>query len=109
MTRTHDVTIEREDAEVSHTVAVDEDEYVLEAALAAGIELPYSCRSGNCTTCVGELLEGAVDQGEGTALEPGQEDDGYALLCSAYPREDCRIRAGEGLQEELLGLDVDVF
>lgn len=103
------MTVEHEGADEIRTVEVDEDQYVLDAALEAGIDLPYSCRSGNCTTCVGELLDGAVDQSEGSALEPGQEEDGYVLLCSAYPREDCRVRAGEGLQEEMLGLDLDVF
>lgn len=109
MTRTHEITIDVEGDEETRTVEVAEDEYVLDEALEAGVDLPYSCRSGNCTTCVGELLSGEVDQSEGTALEPGQEEDGYALLCSSYPRDDCRVRAGEGLQEELLGLDLDVF
>lgn len=109
MTDTHEITIEHEGEDETHTVEVEADEYVLDAALEAGIELPFSCRSGNCTTCTGELLSGEVDQGEGTALEPDQREDGYVLLCSAYPRGDCRVRAGEGLQEELLGLDLDVF
>lgn len=109
MTDTHEITIERADEGETRTVEADAGEYVLEAALEAGIELPYSCRSGNCTTCVGELLVGDVDQSEGTALDADQREDGYVLLCSAYPRGDCRVRAGEGLQEELLGLDLDVF
>ena len=109
MTNTHEVTIEDEGAGETMTVEVAEDEYVLDAALEAGVDLPFSCRAGNCTTCVGELLSGAVDQSEGSALEPDQEGDGYVLLCSAYPEDDCRVRAGEGLQEEMLGLDLDVF
>ncbi|WP_254535326.1 2Fe-2S iron-sulfur cluster-binding protein [Halomarina litorea] len=102
---TYDVTIDWETGGTA-ALAVDDDEYVLDAAEAAGLDLPYSCREGNCTTCVGELVEGEVDQSEGMALEPDQREDGYALLCVSYPRSDCRVRAGEGLQEEALGLDL---
>lgn len=101
----YDVTIDREEG-VTTTVAIAPDEYVLDAAEEAGLDLPYSCREGNCTTCVGELVAGEVDQSEGMALEPDQREEGYALLCVSYPRSDCRIRAGEGLQEEALGLDL---
>ncbi|WP_227353138.1 2Fe-2S iron-sulfur cluster-binding protein [Haladaptatus salinisoli] len=109
MSREHEVTIDYEETDRTTTVTVAEDEYLLDAALDAGMELPYSCRSGNCTTCAGELREGGVDQSEGTALEPGQKDDGYALLCVSYPREDCEIRAGESVRDEMLGLDMDIF
>lgn len=88
------------------TVTVAEDEYLLDAGHGAGIDLPFSCRNGNCTSCVGELLEGKIDQSDGMALESDQKEDGYALLCSSYPRSDCRIRAGDGIQQELLGLDM---
>lgn len=101
---THEVAIEV-DGDV-HALDVREDEYVLDAALEAGLDLPYSCREGNCTTCTGELLAGAVDQTDGQALEPEDREEGYVLLCSATPQVACRIRAGEGVQAELLGLDL---
>lgn len=109
MTDVYEVTIRHEDASESRTIAVAEDEYILDAALHEGLDLPYSCRSGNCTTCAGELLEGEIDQSEGSALDPDQKAEGYALLCCSYPCDDCRIRAGDNVQQELLGLDVDVF
>ena len=109
MTNTHEVAIEHESGDETTTVEVARDEYVLDAALEAGVDLPFSCRAGNCTSCVAELLEGEVDGSEGTALDPGQKADGYVLLCSSYPEADCRVRAGDGLQEELLGLDLDAF
>jgi len=87
------------------TVAVGSDEYVLDAAERAGLELPHSCRNGMCTSCAGELLEGELDGREGTALTPEQEDDGYVLLCCSYPRADSEIRVGERVQDDLLGLD----
>ncbi|MGQ4557192.1 2Fe-2S iron-sulfur cluster-binding protein [Halobellus sp. GM3] len=77
---------------------VAEDRYILDCALEAGIDLPFSCREGNCTSCVGKVLEGEVDRG-GTALDLSEEDDGYALLCSSYAKSDCRIAVN--VQEDL--------
>lgn len=101
---TYNVVLEFEDEDYELDVAGDE--YVLDAGLDAGLDLPYSCRNGNCTTCTGELLDGAVDQSEGMALDRGDREDGYVLLCSACPRADCYVRAGEEIQQELLGLDL---
>lgn len=88
------------------TTEVAADEYLLDGAEASGLELPYSCRNGMCTSCAGELVEGEVDASEATGLSADEEDDGYVLLCSSYPRDDCEIRAGDHIQNELLGLDV---
>lgn len=100
----YDVTVEVDDE--THELTVGADEYILDAGLDAGLDLPFSCREGNCTTCTGELLEGAVDQSEGMALDAEDREAGYVLLCSAYPRTDCRVKGGEEVQEELLGLDL---
>lgn len=104
MSTDHEITLEF-DGDTT-TVTVSEDEYILDAGHEAGLDLPFSCRNGNCTSCVGELLDGDIDQSDGMALESDQKEDGYALLCSSYPREDCHIRAGEEIQRELLGLDM---
>lgn len=104
MSTDYDVTFEF-DGDTT-TVTVEEDEYILDAGHKAGLELPFSCRNGNCTSCVGELLAGDIDQSDGMALEEDQIEDGYALLCSSYPQSDCHIRAGEEIQQELLGLDL---
>jgi ferredoxin len=100
----HEVTIEF-DGE-THELDVDDEEYILDAGLDAGLDLPYSCREGNCTTCTGKLLEGEVDQSDGMALDKEDREDGYVLLCSSYPRDECHIQAGDEVQEEMLGLDI---
>ncbi|QLG48750.1 2Fe-2S iron-sulfur cluster-binding protein [Natrinema halophilum] len=100
----YDVTFHLENE--TKTVAVSPDEYVLDAAMRAGLDLPHSCRNGMCRRCTGKLLEGDLDGSEGTALTTEQETDGYVLLCCSYPRADCEIQVGERVQNDLLGLDV---
>lgn len=60
---------------------------VLDAALKAGIELPYSCRKGVCGTCAGRVLAGQV------ACPPASEatPEGQHLLCVCIPQSDLRI------------------
>lgn len=74
-----------------HQLTVPEDKTILSAAQAAGIDLPYSCSAGVCTTCAGQILEGSVDQSDGMGVSPELQAQGYALLCVAYPRSDVKI------------------
>jgi len=69
------------------------DETVLQAAIAAGIDYPYACASGNCATCVSTLRAGKVDMlphGD-AALSMAQRADGKVLACRARPRTDLDI------------------
>jgi ferredoxin len=68
-----------------------DDEYLLDVATAAGLELPYMCLQGWCTTCAGRLLAGKVDQSEARRFYPQDEAARFVLLCSAYARSDLRI------------------
>jgi ferredoxin len=68
-----------------------EDEYLLNTAAAAGLDLPYMCLQGWCTTCAGKILDGRVDQSEARRVYPQDAAAGYVLLCSAFPRSDLRI------------------
>ena len=86
---TYPVTFVTETREI-HTEAAD-DEYLLNAAGAAGLELPFMCLQGWCTTCAGKLLEGKVDQSEARRFYPQDAAAGFVLLCSAYARSDLRI------------------
>jgi ring-1,2-phenylacetyl-CoA epoxidase subunit PaaE len=58
---------------------------VLEAAEAAGLELPYSCRAGVCSTCRTRVARGAVTMMTNYALEPWEVEAGYVLCCQALP------------------------
>ncbi|KEP62730.1 UNVERIFIED_CONTAM: ferodoxin FD [Hammondia hammondi] len=86
----HRIKLQTPDGETKELECA-EDEYILDAAEAAGIELPYSCRGGSCSTCAGKLLKGSVDGSEQVYLDDAQQKKGYVLLCTAYPKEDCTI------------------
>jgi ring-1,2-phenylacetyl-CoA epoxidase subunit PaaE len=58
---------------------------ILEAGRAAGLDLPYSCKGGMCSTCRGKLLEGQVKMAKNYALEPHEVAAGYVLTCQSYP------------------------
>jgi ring-1,2-phenylacetyl-CoA epoxidase subunit PaaE len=58
---------------------------ILEAGRAAGIDLPFSCKGGMCSTCRGKLIEGQVRMAKNYALEPHEVAAGYVLTCQSFP------------------------
>lgn len=63
-------------------------EPILDAALRQGIELPYSCKGGVCSTCRCKIVEGEVDMDTNFALEDYEVARGFVLACQSYPMTD---------------------
>ena len=89
---TYQVRLINKKRKIDVTIPVEEDVYILDAAEDNDLELPYSCKAGACSSCVGKVVEGEVDQEDQSFLENEQMAKGFALLCTAYPRSDLTIK-----------------
>lgn len=89
MAKTYTVEIQHQGS--THILTVPDDQTILEVADAAGVNLPSSCTAGVCTTCAAQIRQGTVDQSEAMGIGLDAIEQGYVLLCVAYPRSDLKI------------------
>lgn len=67
----------------THHLGMGTQDKLLDVALAAGLDLPYSCKGGVCCTCRARVIEGRVEMEKNFTLEPWEIDKGFVLTCQA--------------------------
>jgi ferredoxin len=95
MATTYSVRLLSKEHNLDTTIQIPSDKFILEAAEDANIELPYSCRAGSCSTCLGKVVSGSVDQSDQSFLDEDQLQAGFVLTCVAYPTSDSTIATHE--------------
>lgn len=78
-----------------YTFSCRADQTVLEAAEDAGVDFPSSCGAGMCTVCAARIIEGSVDQAEAMGVTEELQEEGFTLLCVAFPRSDLQVSVGK--------------
>ena len=75
----------------THSLVMGPQDRVLDVALAAGLDLPYSCKGGVCCTCRARVLEGRAEMEKNYTLEPWEIDKGFVLTCQSRPLTDVLV------------------
>lgn len=69
----------------THSIQIEPETSLLNAALNNNLDAPHSCKSGICSTCKAKIIEGEVEMIANHALEDYEVDQGYVLTCQSYP------------------------
>ena len=72
----------------TNTLQIPADKSILQASLSQNILIPYSCRSGMCSTCKAKCLTGEIEMLEGHLLPQEEVNNGYVLTCISYPKSE---------------------
>ena len=72
----------------AHALRMNPDEHVLDVAMAAGLDLPFSCKGGVCATCRCKVMAGSVAMDKNFGLEPFETDKGFVLSCQSRPTSE---------------------
>jgi ferredoxin len=88
----------------TRTVRCGAAEHVLDAARRAGLQLPSACEQGWDLACAVQVLEGKLDHSDSRRYYPQDEQAGFALICTAKPRSNLRLRthASDAMREHRL-------
>ncbi len=84
------------------TIKIPGTTYILDSAENQAVSIPYSCRAGSCSSCLGRLISGSVDQSSQIFLNDKQMDDGYILTCVAYATSDVTVEVN--IEDEFYAL-----
>lgn len=88
----HRVSITLPDG-ATHALEADAEQHLLEAARAAGLDLPYRCLQGWCLTCAARVCQGQVDQRDSRRFYDEDRREGFALLCTGRAASDLRLES----------------